>query len=553
MLAAREKELDQQTQLELCKAACDKTFWSAAEGLVQPSEMQVLKSGSYYFSQYAAQPEDANSKEELVTYLREACIDLSTALSKVFTSDAEGRLVEAALSQAELMIQVYPQSLAFLRQIPMQAWEAATTDRQNSEAAQSYARAQAQAAAAAAAAQISTVEETKANSLIPYATSGLAEVKAPSPDTLEPLETLGPLYDNGFFASLLRLARLLEKPDRTEIEAYRARRAVGILAAVLANGIEGEHPVHRHFFRWIATRLTTVTSGSEQLLYLGALKTLLPNKSLHFAFDKENVIYPLVQIMTGDTQTMQPLYLVGYALWLLSYNPVNDALFHRLGIVPRAAALIRTVKREKVVRIHLALFVNLVKRSTFTEELIGADFHRYIPLIRTRNYKDADIAADLDTLETVLNQRLSELSSFEMYVAELQAGTLRKSPVHNEKFWRENFLRFEDDKYAMIKAIIAQLDSEDPVAVEVACYDLGEFARFHPDGKRVLTKLEAKTKLMLLMSSPEPAIAKAALLAVQKLMVQKWDQMVASGAAGGSSGSGAASPPAAENPASPRK
>lgn len=59
-----------------------------------------------------------------------------------------------------------------------------------------------------------------------------------------------------------------------------------------------------------------------------------------------------------------------------------------------------------------------------------------------------------------------------------------QSPVHNERFWRENALKFEDDDYKLVRLIISQLSSNNEEALEVACYDLGEFARFHPDGKR---------------------------------------------------------------------
>lgn len=49
----------------------------------------------------------------------------------------------------------------------------------------------------------------------------------------------------------------------------------------------------------------------------------------------------------------------------------------------------------------------------------------------------------------------------------------------------------------------------------------------HAFAHRVLAK-DGKTRLMTLMSHKSPAVAKAALLAVQKTMVNKWDQMLSS-------------------------
>lgn len=46
---------------------------------------------------------------------------------------------------------------------------------------------------------------------------------------------------------------------------------------------------------------------------------------------------------------------------------------------------------------------------------------------------------------------------------------------------------------------------------------------------RVLARLDVKTRLMALMSHKDPGVAKAALLAVQKIMVAKWDAMLAQG------------------------
>ena len=80
------------------------------------------------------------------------------------------------------------------------------------------------------------------------------------------------------------------------------------------------------------------------------------------------------------------------------------------------------------------------------------------------------------------------------------------------------------------------LDSESEVTIEVACYDLGEFARFHPEGRRcvcvcmwfqlcvfrVITRLGGKRKLMAQMHHKNAKIAKQALLSVQKLMVNNW-------------------------------
>jgi len=115
------------------------------------------------------------------------------------------------------------------------------------------------------------------------------------------------------------------------------------------------------------------------------------------------------------------------------------------------------------------------------------------------------------------------VSSFEKYQAEVLSGRLEWTPVHSEQFWRENNTKFEEKSFALIKSLIGLLETGTDLTMEVACYDLGEFARFHPDGKRIIQQNRGKLYLMDKMSSKKPQIARQALLAVQKLMVQNWD------------------------------
>jgi V-type H+-transporting ATPase subunit H len=164
-----------------------------------------------------------------------------------------------------------------------------------------------------------------------------------------------------------------------------------------------------------------------------------------------------------------------------------------------------------------------------------------------RKFNDEDVHDDIVVIDDTLARFMTTLTSFSKYQTEIMTGRLQWSPVHSEKFWRENADRFEDDGFLLIRRLIELLDSEDELTVEVACYDLGEFARFHPDGRKVVDKLGAKRKLMAKMAHKQSkskkrelvsrsplalltrlrarAVAKMALLSVQKLMVQNWESL----------------------------
>jgi len=119
------------------------------------------------------------------------------------------------------------------------------------------------------------------------------------------------------------------------------------------------------------------------------------------------------------------------------------------------------------------------------------------------------------------------------------SGNLTWTPVHTEVFWRENINKFDQKGFALIKQLVLVLDdSKDEMALEVACYDLGEFARFHPDGKRIIEGWKGKGKLMALLNHQNPGVRKQALLCVQKMMVQNW-QFLEKGGQGAKGGAGA--------------
>lgn len=50
-----------------------------------------------------------------------------------------------------------------------------------------------------------------------------------------------------------------------------------------------------------------------------------------------------------------------------------------------------------------------------------------------------------------MRQSLLLPRSFEKYIKELNGQNLNWSPVHTEKFWKENVKRFEDNDFLLIR------------------------------------------------------------------------------------------------------
>lgn len=74
-------------------------------------------------------------------------------------------------------------------------------------------------------------------------------------------------------------------------------------------------------------------------------------------------------------------------------------------------------------------------------------------------------------------------STYERWVAEVNSGLLREGILHTEKFWKEHARQLEDEEFRMLRVLARLLDSEDETVQGIVLNDLGEFARFYPNGR----------------------------------------------------------------------
>lgn len=61
--------------------------------------------------------------------------------------------------------------------------------------------------------------------------------------------------------------------------------------------------------------------------------------------------------------------------------------------------------------------------------------------------------------------------------------------------------------------------------VGIALYDLGEFTRFYPNGRGVVSTLGGKDIALEMISSDNPTLQRQALQCVSKIMVTNWEFM----------------------------
>jgi V-type H+-transporting ATPase subunit H len=117
--------------------------------------------------------------------------------------------------------------------------------------------------------------------------------------------------------------------------------------------------------------------------------------------------------------------------------------------------------------------------------------------LQNRHWVDKDITDLLDKLCEYLDQNYKVFSSIDKWKKEVAKRSLKWGPVHSEKFWQENFIYFNDkENLDLIKVLIDLIRADDDRTKSIACYDLGEFARFFPMGRQMLEHMGVKERVI---------------------------------------------------------
>ena len=311
---------------------------------------------------------------------------------------------------------------------------------------------------------------------------------------------------------------------------------------------------------WIVSQLKNAT-GSLVGLCIPALVVLMDAFESRVIFAKAGGIkYMARQLLSASKQSasssdsnkkfgqgsVQQLYELTFSMWVLTYElntsfPIR-ADFAKEGIpVQSLCELIAAAPREKVVRVALAALRNLGTCSAdedaapagaprhdgkfFLDEMIGNGLMKSIQLLRERQFTDPDIVDDIDQLYKLLTVNYKEMSRWEVYKNEVENGHLQWGSTHTEAFFKENARMFEgpDGDFHILKVLITLLSSKDEEVVAIACYDIGEFVRFYPNGRAIVKRLGAKELVMPLIESENPELQRHALQCVSKIMVQNWE------------------------------
>lgn len=263
-----------------------------------------------------------------------------------------------------------------------------------------------------------------------------------------------------------------------------------------------------------------------------SLKLFLRVPHYRMPFIEAKGLKPLTDILAGKTN-FQLQYQVGFCLWMLSFESDIVEKMRDYPVVMVTADTLRATTREKVRRVIFAFYRNLLEKPCpSTTDHFGVQMVTYkvllvLNVLVKETFQDSELQSDIEYLQGFLTDRVNDMSSFDEYAAEVRSGRLEWSPVHrSNKFWRENVLRLHENRNELLRLLVSVMeDSQNSVAIAVACHDVGEYVRHNPRGKRDLEDCGAKEQVMRLVGHKDPDVRIQALLALQKVMVQNWEYL----------------------------
>lgn len=286
------------------------------------------------------------------------------------------------------------------------------------------------------------------------------------------------------------------------------------------------------YLTWLKDQLKS--NNNEYIQSVGrCLQMMLRIDEYRFAFLSVDGISTLLTILSSRVN-FQVQYQLVFCLWVLTFNPLMAEKMNKFSVIPILADILSDSVKEKVTRIVLAVFRNLIEKPEDAQvakehciAMVQCKVLKQLSILEQKRSDDEDIMADVDFLNERLQASVQDLSSFDEYSTEVKSGRLEWSPVHKSaKFWRENASRLNERNHELLRTLVHLLEtSREPLVLAVAAYDVGEYVRHWPRGKHTLEQLGGKQRVMQLLAHDDPNVRYEALLAVQKLMVHNWEYL----------------------------
>ena len=290
----------------------------------------------------------------------------------------------------------------------------------------------------------------------------------------------------------------------------------------------GQETIIEKGYEILALLNSSQQNGNISILaYVMSLVFLLKITGIQKSFIESGTVRKILGFMALCNDDLQVCYNCLVILWILSYRPAIIPIIEdrKNEAIESIKKVLQMYRREKVVRISCMFFKNVIGNEKCLEILIDCDIYKEVTNLLNRQWQDKEIVQNLELIEKTLNDNYKVLSSFEKLKKQVQDRVLRWGPMHTDMFWAENFKMAEENDFDIIKQLVVLLNDESIQTQAIACYDLGQFARYYPFGRNVLEKLNGKNIILSKMQSPDPKLKENALIAIQKIMISDWQKV----------------------------
>ncbi|KAK8690143.1 hypothetical protein V6N13_088844 [Hibiscus sabdariffa] len=275
---------------------------------------------------------------------------------------------------------------------------------------------------------------------------------------------------------------------------------------------------------WLCTQLKKPSHPSRGIpTAINCLAALLKEPVVRSSFVQADGVKLLIPLISpaSTQQSIQLLYETCLCVWLLSYYEPAIEYLATSRALPRLVDVVRSSTKEKVVRVVVLTFRNMLSKGTFGAQMVDLGLPQIVQSLKAQAWSDEDLLEALNQLEDGLKDNIKKLSSFDKYKQEVLLGHLDWSPMHKDPlFWRDNITCFEESDFQILRVLLTIMDSStDPRALAVACFDLSQFIQHHPAGRVIVNDLKAKERVMKLMNHESVEVTKNALLCIQRLFL----------------------------------
>ncbi|KZT03559.1 ATPase V1 complex subunit H [Laetiporus sulphureus 93-53] len=318
------------------------------------------------------------------------------------------------------------------------------------------------------------------------------------------------------------LSRMLESQDD-----FVQLKATQIMTVLLSSEPSTLRPQQFHPFLNTLAAFIVGKTPNKQDVAVQCLEAILPRPECRKAvWSNAPLMTGLVDILKRNSSA-QMTYQVGFCIWLLTFDQeVAEQINKKYDVIPILTNVAQNAVKEKVIRVIVATFRNLVSKapSANLPAMLVSQLLPFAKNLCTRKWTDEDIIEDAQYLRDELNARFESLTTYDEYSSELISGHLSWTPVHeSELFWKENAVKLNDNDYAQVKTLIRFLnESSDPIVLAVASHDIGQYVKHCERGKKIVTDLGGKTRMMELMSHDNSDVRYQALVTVQHLVSHPW-------------------------------